>query len=484
MKKKSTKIINMKNKENKQNLDSKNIKRKIIFGLNGIPDQLPYQCFTFLVFTFYFAVVGLNMNQMWIGYSIWGIWNAINDPLLGALSDRRIHKGGKRKFFIIIAIIPLCFIMIFLFTAPLSDNFLVFIYFLFIIMLFEGIYTLYQINVKALFPEMFPTEKERATTNLFVKGFTIIALIFAFIVPTVIISPMVPLPTSTPEEIAQIPFMYVTTGILLAIITAIASFVFITFGIEEKGPIREDFEKIPPFFESIKMALKNKNFVKLVLANLAIWYVFSILPTIFPLYGVFVLGIEKESLLIGLSLMFAFLIAGIIMPVHRKIGQKIGMRNSLILTCIIWICTLFPYVLLFDNEIIRIFFIILTALQGFSLSGAIYYFDILIGDIIDEDELKTGVRKAGSYYGVSAFIHRFSTILNITSIAIVFAGTGWSEYVPVTGDPLLTIIGLKTLVFIFPAFSLLVAIIFMKWYGLHGEKLNEMRKKLEEKKNE
>ncbi|MBD3255296.1 MAG: MFS transporter [Candidatus Lokiarchaeota archaeon] len=461
---------------NEKNKKDTTLKDKVLFGLNGIPDQLTYQSFTFLVFTFYFAVVGLNIIHLWISYTIWGLWNAINDPLLGALSDRTKQKGIKRKLYVTLTILPLSLIMIFLFTPPLNNDLLAFIYFILIIMLFETIYTTYQINVKSLFPEMFLSEKERALTNLFVKIFTIIALIFAFIVPTVIISPMVPLPDSPPEEIAQIPIMYVLNGILIGIITFVAGFLFIKFGIKEKELIPEELENQISFIESLKTTFKNRNFLKLVLANLFIWYVFGILPTIFPLYSIYVLGVEENSLIIGISLISAFLLAGFVMPLHRKLGHKIGMRNALIVTSFIWIVLLLPY--LFLNEEVQLLVILVTATQGFAISGAIYYFDVLIGDIIDEDELRTGVRKSGSYYGVSAFIHRFSTILTITSIAIVFTGTGWSQYTPVTEDPALIFFGLRILLVLFPSLALLIAIILMKSYDLHGQKLEDIRKDL------
>ncbi len=37
---------------------SKSTGKRALFGLGAIPDQLTYQTFTILVFTFYFAVVG------------------------------------------------------------------------------------------------------------------------------------------------------------------------------------------------------------------------------------------------------------------------------------------------------------------------------------------------------------------------------------------------------------------------------------------
>ncbi len=46
-------------------------KQKALFATSSFPDQMTYQAFTIYVFTFYFAVVGLSMFEMWIGFILW-----------------------------------------------------------------------------------------------------------------------------------------------------------------------------------------------------------------------------------------------------------------------------------------------------------------------------------------------------------------------------------------------------------------------------
>ncbi|NHI94099.1 MAG: hypothetical protein EAX96_16535, partial [Candidatus Lokiarchaeota archaeon] len=151
-------------------------------------------------------------------------------------------------------------------------------------------------------------------------------------------------------------------------------------------------------------------------------------------------------------------------------------------TCAVWIGTLAPYFFLFAHPINQILLIFITASQGFSLSGAMYYVDILIGDVIDEDELKSGIRRSGSYYGINAFIHRLSIIFMISSILLVFQNMGWDKnYIPTT--TINTIIGLKLLMWVFPVIALCIAIVFLAWYGLHGKRLDDMREQLNEQRS-
>ncbi len=453
-------------------------KKKFLFGLSAIPDQLTYQLFQFLIFTFYFTVVQLPTVLMVVGYIIWGIWNAANDPLLGALSERTKHRGkwGKRKLYLIIALIPLCIMLILLFFVHFgtTDKWLEFFYFMFTIIAFEFFYTLFDVNVNALFPEMFPNEKQRAATNLYIKGMTVVALILSALVPGLIVSDYVPDSTA---QIPQIKNEYFIMAILIAIITLILSTPFLLWGIKEKSETIEDFEKRPSFFESLKITLTNKTFVKFILANTGVWYVFNILPIAIPIYADEVVGIDN-AFIVSIALMLAFIVAAVVMPIHRKLGFKIGMRNAFILTMLIWIAFLFPYFLITGPEF-TIVFIIITAVQGFPLSGVLFYVDIIHGDIIDEDALKFGVKRSASYYGINAFINRTSIILVIVTLGAMFRNIGWDKnFEFVVPDPALKVLGLKILMFVFPAVALLIGVFFMTWYSLHGEKLEKMREEL------
>lgn len=455
--------------------DKISFREKFFFGLNGFPDQMTYQFFQLLVFTYYFAVIGLDLWLMWTAYILWAIWNAFNDPMLGALSDRKKYgKLGKRRFFIAISFIPLCLMMFLLFTVPAGIEFA---YFLLIIITFELVYTLFDVNVKSLFPEMWTNDKQRASVNIVLRILTIFAILFTNLVPTLFIAKTVPtISPPDPIEIAQIQSYYITAGIYVAIIVGVIGLLFILFGIKEKEELREQFEKRPKFFDSLKMSFKNRTFLKLVFANMCTWYVLNMLPAMFPLYSAYVFGISAFWY-VGISLMLTFIFAAVFMPIHKWMGFKYGMRKGFMITMIVMIFTLTPYLFLSTDSISLILGMVTSALVGFGISGIMFYFDILMGNIIDQDELKTGVKRSASFYGTNAFIHRFSIVFFISTVAIVFSETSWSGgYVPNPGIDV--IIGLRLLMCVFPSIALLIAFFFMRSYDLHGEQLENLKNQL------
>lgn len=454
------------------------LKERILFGISAIPDQATYQAFSLFVFTYYWAVIDLGF-YVYIGFFIWTVWNMINDPILGALAERTKQKGklGKRKFYLILSIGPLTLLMFFLFWVPVQSGSGIpeFAYFLAIIILFEFFYTLFDVNVNSIFPEQFPSEEERAQTNVFVKGFTVFGIILAA-VP--LLGPQSP---SAEKGItaAELKVLYPIWGIYLAIITIAFAIPFLLWGIKEKEEREADFAKRPGFLASLKITLKNKTFVKFVVANTMIWTTFNTLITIFALYFEHVLGSTGLDVV---ALIAALLVAALVLPFHRWLGRRVGMRNALMITLGVWIVLLIPYLFLSSGTLGPILGIIVTATQGFGLGGALFYVDIIHGDIIDEDALNYGVKRSGAFYGINALIHRFSTIFTMLIILIAFSGTSWAGgYNPRPG--LNEIVALKLIIFLFPALANLIAIGFFAWYKLHGERLYKMREELQKHPN-
>ncbi|MBA7650528.1 hypothetical protein ES703_58334 [subsurface metagenome] len=184
------------NEKKKENMENFSFKKAASYSTGQIADQAAYQTFTFLVFTFYFAVVQLNITLITIGFIIWAFWNSINDPLLGYLSDRTHTRFGRRLPYIMIALIPLGIIMFLLFTPPFSigtaNQIGNFIYFMIIIILFEFFYTMFSLNATSLFPETFISEEERIKANNVRQSFLIIGLMVAFILPGLFIGDYTP----------------------------------------------------------------------------------------------------------------------------------------------------------------------------------------------------------------------------------------------------------------------------------------------------
>ena len=451
----------------KDKTEDVSLKQSLAFASGAFPDVLSYQAFTFLVFTFYFTIVGINVVLISIGFAIWSVWNAFNDPLLGNLSDRTHTKWGRRIPWLMVSIVPLGIIMILLFTPPLffgiSGEIPNFVYFLIIIIIFEFFYTMFSINQTSLFPEQFIDKEVRAKVNNIKQLVIVIALVFAFILPTLFI------PDLTDKVYLQ---NYVIFGIITCILVIIVGLIFLKWGAREKEEFRDDYKDQPGIFSSIKVCVKNENFRWLAFSLIMVWFVFGMIPTILPLYGKYVLGIDN-SLYIALMLALTFISAMIFITVWRFVVIKLGPRKTWILALSIWIITLIP--LFFISDVIGGF--IVFFLVGIGFASGFYLRDLTWADIIDEDELNTGMRREGSYYGANALFMRFSTILVFLAISLVFSNIGWAVYAPEKVTPEV-IFGLRLLMVVFPIIALAIAIFGFYMYPLHGKRLSDVKEQL------
>ena len=443
-------------------------KRAISYSIGQISDISSYQAFTFLTFTFYFAVVGINLGLIVLGFIIWSIWNSFNDTFIGYLSDRTHTRWGRRFPWIMLSLIPIAVIMILLFTPPISiglaDPTINFIYFIIIIIVFELFFTMYDINYTSLFPEIFLTEEERAKGNNVRQLFAIVGLLAAFLLPGMFIS----------SYTNPLPGEYTTYGMVVAIIIIIAGLFFLILSPKGRTEFSNDYKDAPNFFANLKYSFKNKSFMRYIPAEIANWFCFGMIPVISPLYGEFILGFE-DPFMISLLLGVAFLSAGLFMTILWKpVVQKLGPRKSWLISMTIWIITLIP--LFFLGPGMEVVAFIVFFLIGIGLAGSLYIIDIIIADIVDEDEVKTGTRREGGYYGVNIFFQRFATVFVFLIIGPVFLIANWAEF----DATIIPDFELRSLMVLYPVIALVIAIIAIYFYPLDGKYL----KQIKEQRNE
>jgi len=446
--------------------------RKLAYASGSIAAALSYQAFNAYIFYFYVQICALPIEFYSLGFAIYGIWNAINDPLAGFISDRTRTRWGRRIPYVAFGNIPfmLSFMLVWAPYVEHVDSTLItfqifgqnihvfglpldlFIYFTIIGCLFDTFYTIVILAWTALFPEMFHTLEERAEVNAYRQIFSIIGLIPGLALPLLIVDML---------------NSWFLMGVLLGLITGAAVFTSLLGSKEMK--IYEAEEPIP-LIETWKYTLKNRSFLSFVLMNLMIQYVFVLLVQIAPVYMQFVIGVG--SIETSEFLLLVFLISLIGLVIWSRVMVKKGPKTTAMYALLAF--GLSTMILFFINDFTAA--LIATVPLGITLAGPMFIVDMLIADVIDEDEVKTKRRREGMYFGTNALIMRLSTVL-VSASVLILVPLGYIEGGLV--QPPSAIFGIKLLISIFPLIGMLAGLLFLKFYPIHGEYREYIKKEVE-----
>ena len=148
------------------------------YALGMFAMMVPTQAFSSFYFYFYVDELGLAVWLATIARTIYLVWDAVNQPLAGWLSDRTSTRLGRRRPWLLGAVpaYMLTFVMVFAVPPGLGKAGL-FAWFLAALILIEAVATIIWVNYGALFPELFRGNRLRARASAVQQGFQIAALL-------------------------------------------------------------------------------------------------------------------------------------------------------------------------------------------------------------------------------------------------------------------------------------------------------------------
>ncbi|MFC1922703.1 MFS transporter [Chloroflexota bacterium] len=129
----------------------------IAYGLGSFGLESAYKVFIGFYIFFYVDVLGLAVALTAVINIVFAIWDAVNDPLVGYLSDNTRSRWGRRRPWLLTALPFYVVLLVLTYTVPavFRRGESLFWYALVVFLLFETAYTVLSVNYDALFPELF-----------------------------------------------------------------------------------------------------------------------------------------------------------------------------------------------------------------------------------------------------------------------------------------------------------------------------------------
>ncbi len=458
------------------------------YGSGSAAREFLNMAFTGTVFFYYEAVVGLEVWVIFLATFLFALYNMVNDPFIGYLTNRPFKftkKYGRRFPWLLLGGIPLCASYIIVFMPPVTDPtsgaWFLFAWMLLTMCLFDTFHSLFFVNFMALFPEKHRSNKERRVASGIYIPIGVIGVALGALVPPLVFK----YPgTAAPDIVLQ---SFIVQGVVIALIGLIGMLLAIPGFREDKdlvGKYLETYEKNPEresFFKSLVIALKQKSFlVYMVIYTLYQCLVVTMQNSLNYEVGYVIEKVPGISVNLMATLIFASFLVGVIVssPVWVKYSHKVNNNKKIMLISAIGL-GVFALPLLFVTNYWAV--IAVMFLWGIFLGGFWVMIFPVMSDVIDESVVITGRREEGVYSGFSQFFARIGIIAQTITFAIVHTLTGFIE----GGDPSIqppeALVGIQIHLGLIPAIFIFIgAFFFWKYYDLTPEKIDATQVKLGE----
>lgn len=438
--------------------------RKIMYGSGDLGFSLTSTIIAAYFLFFLTGVVGVRAGVASIAILIGKIWDWVNDPLFGYISDHTHTRWGRRRPFLLFGPVPYAIIFALMWwKPPLHGEVALVVYYAVVYVFYDAAATMIYMPYFALTPELTSDYDERTSLVSIRAFFSIFGSLLAFSLPEMIVNGFIP------EHASNVLLM----GFLFAIISAIPMYV-VFLGTKERPEFME--QKQPGLWQSIKESVQNRPFVFGTVIYLFTWVTVDILQTILIFFVTYVVMRESDTTVIMATI---FVVAIIAIPLWTWTSKHMNKRIAYIIGMIFFTAVLMVLINLTPATPLPVI-LALCVLAGIGVSAAHVIPWAMIPDAIEVGELQTGRRHEGMFYSLISLAQKIASSIAIPGTGLLLGLTG---LIPNSAQqPASVILGIRLLTGPIPAVMMFIGIIFALLYPLGRENYSQINKELEERR--
>jgi GPH family glycoside/pentoside/hexuronide:cation symporter len=371
-------------------------------------------------------VVGLDARLASFAALIGVVWDAVNDPLVGMLSDRVKTRWGRRRPFLLFFSLPFGLGFLFLWWAPPWKSQLALAATVTLAYIISDTFqTLLTVPFFALTPEITPDYDERTTLTGYRMVFNLLASLTTAVAAPMIVDTLLRAGLTQQQG-------YLTVAAIFGGLATIP-FLLIFLVVRERYGEDKVATEATPFRISMRSAWENIPFRFATAIYMLNWITFDLVALMLPYFmaywiargdllatvSLFGMRVAQESAVLGLLLITAV----IAIPLWMWLSHRLSKRSAYIIGMSFWAVV---QLLIFTIQPGQVGLILgLAVMAGLSVSTAHILPDAIFPDVIEWDELRTSHRQEGIYYGMKNFIRKLTGAVAIFSALQVL---GWFGY--------------------------------------------------------
>jgi len=461
------------------NSDPINLSTKLAYGVGEFTSEVTGSILVFFFLFFLTNVAGLNAGLAGTILLVGKIWDAVNDPIIGWLSDRTRSRWGRRYPWMAIGAIPfgICFTL--LWWVPSTNSQIgLFIYYSAIGLIYHVAFTTVVLPYATLGSELTEYYDERTSLVSYKARFSMGGNILGLLIALGTFSLI-----ENPEQ------KYLIVGIIGGAIATLSVYLSIWgthqrfFQLQKK---RNQSLPSPRFslFQQIRIVLSNRPFLLVVGLYLCSWLGVQVTGNILS-YFVTTWMKLGETHIAGMAL--TVLSAGLVMmTLWSYLAKRVGKRLTY---CLAVPLTLIAQVGLFflqPGQVVAMYGV--GMLAGAGLAVAYFIPWSMLPDVIDLDELRTGQRREGIFYGFMVQLQKIAIAIAIFSVGQVLDFAGFistsSEQATDPTQPESALLAIRWLIGPIPSVVLIGGIILALMYPITRPVHEEILLKLSERNNQ
>lgn len=522
---------------------------KLAYGAGDLGPAITANVLVFFLLYFFTNVAGLPAGLAGSILAIGKIGDAVNDPATGILSDRTRTRWGRRIPWMVWGAIPFGLTFFVQWLVPTfsenqaTNDIALFWYYTIVAILFNLAYTAVNLPYTALTPELTQDYNERTALNSFRMAFSIGGSILSLILAQVIFAfypddprrqywvlglicsilsviaifwcafrikerGKDPLLALRQKRIAGwivlglsaiaigygaivLVFATVTLTAIVALLVGIQLLAFsltLLFAVSEahlqsrQSPTHSE-ETTPdiPFFEQLRIAFTNKPFLFVIGLYLCSWLAVQLTASILIYFVVSCMGLsESDFPLVAIAVQGTALV---MLFVWRQISDRIGKKAVYFLGTCIWIVAQGGLFFLQSGQVALMYFLAILAGCGVSVAYLIPW--SMVPDVVELDELNTGQRREGIFYGFMVLLQKVGLALALWIVGIALEFAGFIERPPggdIPVQPESALFAIRIAIGPLPTIVLILGLILAYFYPITETIHSEIRLKLQARK--
>jgi glycoside/pentoside/hexuronide:cation symporter, GPH family len=446
------------------------VKTKLAFGAGDLGAAIVAGVSGFFLQTFFLDVALLPASMISVVFFVATIWDAINDPLTGSLSDRTKSRFGRRRPWLLFAAVPFGVMYMFQWLVPSDDPNTLLLYYIVVAILLNTFFTAVNVPYTALTAELTSDYAERTRLTAFRFGFSILGAVGAVGLHPVIVG-----------LFGDVRTGYMIAGFVWGVMIVASAWITFFF-VREKPQPDIEVEKPLGMYAGIRIAFANRPFLYVTLIYLLSWLTIQFVQNNLLLYVTYWVNARDSFTLMVLILQataFGFL------PIWSRVSARFGKQYTYIVGVVIWMVALLVVFFIPPQTALPLYFVVFFAGIGVSVAYLIPW--SMLPDVIEYDELQTGQRREGVYYGFFVFLQKLGLAIGLALSNLVLSSAGYIN--PETAGAIVTqpdsvLLVLRLFVSFVPVVLLLLSLPLAYYFPITREKFAEIQAQLQQKKQQ